>query len=114
MRNEGAKFWMKVITEIKNRGVENILVASVDGLKGFPEAINSIYPKTLVQCCIVHMVRNSTKYVSYKDLREVTKDLKAIYNSNTETEALTALDTFSDKWDKKIPCNISDVEKKVV
>ena len=101
--NEGAKFWMKVITEIKNRGVENILVAAVDGLKGFPEAINAIYPKTLVQCCIVHMVRNSTKYVSYKDLREVTKDLKAIYNSNTEKEALTALDTFSDKWDKKYP-----------
>ena len=68
-----------------------------------PEAINAIYPKTLVQCCIVHMVRNSTKYVSYKDLREVTKDLKAIYNSNTEKEALTALDTFSDKWDKKYP-----------
>ena len=99
--NEGSKFWMLVINEIKNRGVGNIFIACVDGLKGFPEAINAIYPKTLVQCCIVHMIRNSTKYVSYKDLREVTTDLKSIYRANTEKEALRSLDAFSAKWDKK-------------
>lgn len=75
-KNEGAKFWMQVVTELKNRGVEQIYVACVDGLKGFPEAINSIFPKTIVQLCIVHMIRNSVKYVSYKDLKSVTADLK--------------------------------------
>ena len=75
-KNEGAKFWMQVVTELKNRGVSKIYVACVDGLKGFTEAINSIFPDTVVQLCIVHMIRNSTKYVSYKDLKEVTTDLK--------------------------------------
>ena len=77
-KNEGAKFWMSVVTELKNRGVEQIYVACVDGLKGFPEAIGSIFPNTIVQLCIVHMVRNSVKYVSYKDLKEVTVDLKRV------------------------------------
>ena len=75
-KNEGSKFWMQIITELKNRGVEQIYVACVDGLKGFPEAIGSIFPNTIVQLCIVHMVRNSVKYVSYKDLKEVTRDLQ--------------------------------------
>ena len=79
-KNEGDKFWMQVVTELKNRGVQNIYVACVDGLKGFPEAINSIFPKTTVQLCIVHMIRNSIKYVSYKDLKEVVTDLKKIYS----------------------------------
>ena len=77
-KNEGAKFWMQVVTELKNRGVEKIYVACVDGLKGFTEAINSVFPDTTVQLCIVHMVRNPVKYVSHKDLKEVTTDLKKI------------------------------------
>jgi len=83
-KNEGSKFWMQVVTELKNRGVNQIYVACVDGLKGFPEAINTVFPNSVVQLCIVHMVRNSVKYVSYKDLKEVTSDLKKIYTANTE------------------------------
>jgi putative transposase len=86
-KNEGSKFWMQVVTELKNRGVEQIYVACVDGLKGFPEAIGSVFPNTIVQLCIVHMVRNSVRYVSYKDLKEVTADLKKIYTSSTEEMA---------------------------
>lgn len=101
--NEGAKFWLGVLTELKNRGVEDILIACVDGLKGFPEAINTVYPKTQVQLCIVHMVRNSVKYVPWKDYKPVTADLKKIYQSVTEEEALMALDQFSQRWDDKYP-----------
>ena len=107
-KNEGAKFWMQVVTELKNRGVEQIYVACVDGLKGFPEAISSIFPSTIVQLCIVHMVRNSVKYVSYKDLKEVTTDLKQIYTANNEEMASLKLQQFSSKWDKKYPV-ISDI-----
>jgi putative transposase len=82
--NEGAKFWLNVLTELQNRGVNDILIACVDGLKGFPEAINAIYPQTQVQLCIVHMVRNSMKYVPWKDYKAVTGDLKRIYQSVTE------------------------------
>lgn len=81
--NEGAKFWLQVVTELKNRGVQDILIACVDGLKGFPEAIEAIFPKTQVQLCIVHMVRNSLKYVSWKQRKEVADDLKTIYQSAT-------------------------------
>jgi putative transposase len=102
-KNEGAKFWLQIVTELKNRGVEQIYVACVDGLKGFPEAINSIFPKTIVQLCIVHMVRNSVKYVSYKDLKSVTADLKKIYSAINEAEALRELQNFSKKWDDKYP-----------
>lgn len=102
-KSEGAKFWMQVINEIKNRGVNKIYVACVDGLQGFPDAINSIFPKTIVQSCIVHMVRNSTKYVSYKDLKAVTADLKLIYNAINEEEGLKALGDFAAKWDHKYP-----------
>ncbi len=107
-KNEGSKFWMSVVTELKNRGVEQIYVACVDGLKGFPEAIGSIFPNTIVQLCIVHMVRNSVKYVSYKDLKEVTADLKRIYSSATEEMAHFELKQFAAKWDNKYPV-ISDI-----
>jgi len=107
-KNEGSKFWMQVVTELKNRGIEKIYVACVDGLKGFPEAINSVFPKTIVQLCIVHMVRNSIKYVSYKDLKSVTADLKKIYTAINETEGIRELQNFSKKWDEKYPV-ISDM-----
>jgi transposase-like protein len=100
---EGAKFWLGVLTELQNRGVKDILIACVDGLKGFPDAINTVYPKTQVQLCIVHMVRNSLKYVSWKDYKAVTADLKQIYQSVTEEEGLKALETLGQKWDGKYP-----------
>ncbi|WP_342272545.1 IS256 family transposase [Candidatus Tisiphia endosymbiont of Parasteatoda lunata] len=107
-KNEGAKFWMQVVTELKNRGIEQIYVACVDGLKGFPEAISSVFPSTIVQLCIVHMVRNSVKYVLYKDLKEVTSDLKQIYTANNDEMARLKLQQFGVKWDKKYPV-ISDI-----
>ncbi len=99
--NEGAKFRLNVLTELQNRGVKDILIACVDGLKGFPDAINMAFPDTQIQLCIVHMVRNSVKYVPWKDYKPVTADLKKIYQSITEEEALLALDKFSDRWDNK-------------
>lgn len=101
--NEGAKFWLSVLTELKNRGLKDILIACIDGLKGFPEAINTIYPDTNIQLCIVHMVRNNLKYVSWKDYKTVTADLKKIYQSATEDAALQALDEFGEKWDDQYP-----------
>jgi transposase-like protein len=101
--NEGAKFWLNVLTELQNRGVKDILIACVDGLKGFPDAINTVYPETQIQLCIVHMVRNSIKYVPWKDYKPVTADLKLIYQATTEEEALLALDRFSERWDVKYP-----------
>jgi len=101
--NEGAKFWLNVLTELQNRGVKDILIACVDGLKGFPEAISTAFPQTQVQLCIVHMVRNSMKYVSWKEYKAVTVDLKKIYQSATEEEALLALDQFAATWDEKYP-----------
>jgi putative transposase len=98
---EGAKFWLRVITELQNRGVKDILIASVDGLKGFDEAILSVYPKTEIQLCIVHMVRNSVKYVSYKDLKAITSDLKKIYQAINADEAALELELFAEKWDNK-------------
>jgi putative transposase len=102
-KNEGAKFWLSVITELKNRGCEQIYVACVDGLKGFPEAINSIYPQTQVQLCIVHMVRNSLNYVPWKDKKAVAADLKEIYAAPTKEAAEIALDNFRKNWDHKYP-----------
>ena len=101
--NEGAKFWLNVLTELQQRGVEDILIACVDGLKGFPEAINTVYPDTHIQLCIVHMVRNSLKYVSWKDYKAVTADLKRVYRSATEEEALLELDRFGQIWDNHYP-----------
>jgi transposase-like protein len=101
--NEGAKFWMGVLAELKNRGLQDILIACMDGLTGFPEAVRSVYPDTRVQLCIVHMVRNSTKFVSYKDLKKVCADLKVIYSANTEETGREALEDFGKKWDGKYP-----------
>ena len=101
--NEGAKFWLSVLTDLRNRGVEHLLIACVDGLKGFPDAINAAYPNAKIQLCIVHMVRNSLKFVPWKDYKAVTADLKRIYQSMTEQEANLELDNFADKWDKKYP-----------
>lgn len=100
---EGAKFWLNVLTELQNRGVKDILIACVDGLKGFPDAISAAFPQTQIQLCIVHMVRNSVKYVPWKDYKAVTTDLKRIYQSVTEEEALMALDVFAERWDIKYP-----------
>ncbi|EKO3611795.1 IS256 family transposase [Vibrio metschnikovii] len=100
---EGAKFWLSVLTELQNRGVNDILIACVDGLKGFPDAINTVYPKTQIQLCIVHMVRNSMKYVPWKDYKTISADLKEIYQAATEDDALLALERFGDKWDEKYP-----------
>jgi putative transposase len=101
--NEGAKFWLNVLTELQNRGVKDILIACVDGLKGFPDAINAVFPETQIQLCIVHMVRNSVKYVPWKDYKAVTAELKQIYQSVTEEEALLALNQFAEHWDDKYP-----------
>ena len=101
--NEGAKFWLNVLTEFQNRGVKYILIACIDGLKGFPDAINTVYPEAQIQLCIVHMVRNSVKYVPWKDYKALTSDLKEIYRSVTEEEALRLLEQFSHKWDDKYP-----------
>lgn len=101
--NEGAKFWLNVLTELQNRGVKDILIACVDGLKGFPDAITTVFPQTQIQLCIVHMVRNSLKFVPWKDYKAVTKDLKQIYQSTTEEEALLALEHFAERWNDKYP-----------
>lgn len=101
--NEGAKFWLSVLTELQNRGVQHLLITCVDGLKGFPEAISATFPKAQIQLCIVHMVRHSLKFVPWKDYKEVAADLKLIYKSNTEKEGQLALDRFSEKWDEKYP-----------
>ena len=101
--NEGAKFWLNVLTELQNRGVEDILIACVDGLKGFPEAINAVYPETHIQLCIVHMIRNSLRFVSWKHYKAVTADLKLIYQADTEEIALANLEAFSAKWDEQYP-----------
>lgn len=102
-QNEGAKFWLQVVTELKNRGVQDIFIACVDGLKGFPEAIETVFPCTQVQLCLVHMVRNSLKYVSWKQRKEVAADLKAIYQAPTAEQAEMELMAFEEKWDKTHP-----------
>jgi putative transposase len=102
-KNEGAKFWLSVFTELQNRGVNDILIACVDGLKGLPEAIETIFPEAEVQLCVVHMVRNSLKYVSYKDKKQMAADLKTIYQAFTVKEAEAALTAFGERWDKRYP-----------
>jgi len=100
---EGAKFWLRVMTELNNRGVKDIFIACVDGLKGFGDAINSVFPKTEVQLSIIHMVRNSLKFVSFKDRKKVAEDLKRIYQSTTEEQARIELENLSEIWDDKYP-----------
>jgi transposase-like protein len=103
---ESSKYWLSVLNGLKNRGVDDILIASIDGLSGFVEAINVAYPKTEIQRCIIHQIRNSTKYVSYKDLKAFTADLKPIYKATDENSGLMALDEFEAKWGKKYPLAI--------
>ncbi|MCZ2110358.1 MAG: IS256 family transposase [Dehalococcoidia bacterium] len=102
-QNEGAKFWLKVINELKTRGVNDVLIACCDGLKGFPEAIEAVFPKTVVQTCIVHMIRNSARFVSYKDRKELVRDLKPIYAAPNREGAENALTAFEEKWGRRYP-----------
>jgi len=100
---EGAKFWLNVLTELRNRGVKDILIACVDGLTGFPEAINNVFPRTQVQLCLVHMVRNSLKYVGWKERRQIAQDLRAIYASPTAEAGYRELEEFVAKWGDRYP-----------
>lgn len=102
-QTEGAKFWLSVVTELKNRGVQDIFIACVDGLKGFPEAIETVYPHAIVQLCIVHMVRNSLNYVGWNKRKEVAADLRLVYSAATIDEAEHALADFEDKWNNAYP-----------
>ena len=102
-QTEGAKFWLQVVTELKNRGVQDIFIACVDGLKGFPEAIEAVFPKTAVQLCIVHMVRHSLNYVGWKLRKEVAADLRTIYTAATVEEAEQQLTAFEARWDEDYP-----------
>lgn len=101
--SEGAKFWLSVLTDLNNRGLRDIFISCVDGLKGFTEAIESVFPDTITQLCIVHQIRNSLTYVSHKEKKSVAADLKSIYAAVTEEEALAALEAFSQKWDARYP-----------
>ena len=105
--NESAKYWLGVLNEIKNRGVEDIMIVSVDGLTGFGDAINAVFPQAEIQRCIVHQIRYTTKFVSYKDIKTFMKDLKLVYKADTEQLALDALDDLDEKWGKKYPSSIS-------
>jgi putative transposase len=102
-QNEGAKFWLAVFTELHTRGVKDIFITCVDGLTGLPEAMESVFPQTRVQLCMVHMVRNALRYMSYKHVKEVAADLKTIYTASTETEAELNLELFAEKWDRQYP-----------
>lgn len=101
--NESAKYWATVLNGLRNRGVEDIFIACTDNLSGFSQAIEAVFPKTEIQNCVIHQIRNSTKYVSYKDLKALMADLKAVYAAIDESSALEALHTFSERWDKKYP-----------
>lgn len=101
--SEGANFWLSVLTEIRNRGVNDILIACVDGLKGFPEAINTVFPKTEIQSCIIHQIRNSLRYIASKDQKEFMKDLKQVYQATTKESAELKLSALDSKWGKKYP-----------
>ncbi len=109
--NESAKFWLNVLNELRNRGVTDILIMSVDNLTGISEAIAACFPETEIQKCIVHQIRNSTRYVSYKDLKQFTADLKPIYKAATEEEGLMMLDEFENKWGSKYPLAIKSWRK---
>jgi putative transposase len=102
-QSEGAKFWLKVMNELKSRGLADILIAVVDGLKGFPEAINAVFPQTVVQTCIVHLIRNSLAFVSWKDRKQIMPDIKAIYRAATAEAAAVRLDQFEAKWGTRYP-----------
>lgn len=108
--NESSKFWLGMLNDLKNRGVQDVLFFCVDGLSGFKEAINAVYPKAEVQRCVIHMLRNSFKYVSYKDIRKFSSDFKAVYKAPTEEVALAELATLKETWGKKYPYAISNWE----
>lgn len=110
--SEGANFWLQVLTDLNNRGVKDILIASVDGLQGFPQAINSIFPKTEVQLCIIHQVRNSLKYVASKNKKEFMKDLKKVYQAVNKDQAEMELDNLENKWGDKYPIVIKSWKNK--
>jgi transposase-like protein len=110
--NEGANFWLQVLTDLNNRGVQDILIASVDGLKGFPEAIKAIFPNTEIQLCIVHQIRNSIRYVASKNQKEFMKDLKLIYQAISKEAAEEALVQLEEKWGKKYPIVIQSWKNK--
>ena len=110
--NEGANFWLQVLTDLNNRGVQDILIASVDGLKGFPEAIKAIFPNTEIQLCIVHQIRNSIRYVASKNQKEFMKDLKLIYQSISKEAAEIELDNLEEKWGKRYPIVIQSWKNK--
>jgi putative transposase len=101
--SEGAKFWLQVLTDLQQRGVKDILIASVDGLKGFPEAINSVFPNTEVQLCVVHQIRNSLRFIGSANQKQFAKELKAVYQSFTKEEAEIELDKLEERWGKKYP-----------
>lgn len=105
--NESAKYWLSVLTEIKNRGVEDILIVSVDGLTGFGDAIHAVYPQTEIQRCIIHQIRYSSKFISYKDIKPFMADLKEVYQASTEEIALQKLDSLEEKWGNKYPSSIA-------
>ena len=105
--NESSKYWLLVLNQLKERGLEDVLIFSTDNLPGFSQAIEAVYPKAEIQKCIIHQIRNSTKYVSYKDIKELMKDLKAVYKASTEDLALTNLGIFEEKWGKKYPMCVS-------
>ena len=110
--SEGANFWLQILSDLNNRGVKDILIASIDGLKGFPEAINSIYPNTEVQLCVIHQIRNSLKYVASKNQKEFMKDLKKVYQAVSKEQAETELDRLEEKWGDKYPIVIKSWRNK--
>jgi len=101
--NESAKYWLGILNSIKNRGVDDILIAYVDGLTGFSNAIEAVYPRTEIQQCVIHQIRNSTKYVSYKDIKALMADLKRVYGAVNEQAAMKSLDDFDTKWGERYP-----------
>ena len=101
--NESSKYWLLVLNQLKERGLEDILIVSTDNLSGFSQAIESVYPKTEIQKCIIHQIRNSTKFVSYRDIKDLMKDLKTVYKALTEKLILSNIDIFEEKWGKKYP-----------
>ena len=106
--NESSKFWLGMLNDLKNRGVQDVLFFCVDGLSGFREAIGAVYPDAQIQRCVIHMLRNSFKYVNYSDLKEFSSDFKSVYRAPSETSALLELETIREKWGKKYPYAISN------
>ena len=109
--NETSKFWLGMLNDLKNRGLRDVLFFCVDGLAGFKEAISAVYPQAQIQRCVIHMLRNSFKYVNYQDLKKFSSDFKAVYNAPTEQAALSELEAIKGKWGKKYPYAISNWEK---